>query len=272
MTKRTAPYNHKDGSSCWTKNCSIGNSAASSTIGFTTAASVFASFDSKTNHADTKAKNKFVKEKIIADSYELANAAVPRDRSEGHAKYYGDNDKKHFSPDPVIDKGSQEKKQPGSKFLDKKLKKTEDVLALAIQQRGTIKGCDKAKFIALGASPDAFQADKRYLYVETPGTVGILNSSEMNENEMLTVTRTKVGAPCSLVATVKTQPKTHYAVAVLATDKETGKDLLITTFPGVVTKSLRNDDIDALEGKQITVAQAREMLGGNVWVNTKLPD
>jgi hypothetical protein len=260
MTKRTAPYRHSDGSACWTKNCSIGNAAVVNSTSFTTAAGVFAALDNKSANADSKPKAKFVKEQIVAKSYELATAAVPRDRSPDHTKYYADNDKKHMG----------DKDQPGSKFLSPKIKKTEDALALAIQQRGSIEGNDKEKFIALGASPDAFQESNRYLYFETPGTMGVQNSSSMDDNETLTVTRTKAGAACSLVANVKTQPKTSYAVAVIATDKNTGKDLLITTFPGMVTKSLRNADIDDLEGQKITVAQARKILGRDVWVNTKI--
>lgn len=206
------------------------------------------------------AKNGFLEEVKKSEAHKLAKIAVPRKRKQAFAEYYAATDAKHFG----------NTNQPGSKFTDPTLTKVEDVVALTAYQRGSLQGDDRAKFIARGATPDAFQDGKRYLLVNTPGKVGILHSSEVKGTDLVQVVRTKPGVPCSLVYEVDKQPETDYGVVVVVEDVETGRDIVITTFPGVVTKSLKNDDIDALEGKSLTIAEARRILGSDVWLNTKL--
>ena len=190
----------------------------------------------------------------------LAAAAVPRTRDEATWDYYAATDTKHFG----------DRSEPGSKFLAEELRSIEDVVALAACQRGDLQGDDRELFIARGAHPDAFKDDNRYLFVETPGTVGVINSADLNDSLLLNVVRTKPGAPCSLVAAVEQQPETDYAVIVIVTDQKTGEDLVITTFPGVVTPSIENETIESLEGGAVTVALARYLLGGDFWANTRL--
>lgn len=192
-------------------------------------------------------------------AYELAISAVPRNRNQDWADYYAATDAKHFG-DPTL---------PGSKFLSPNLNKFEDVIALAAYQRGNLDGDDRNTFISLGAASDAFKDDNRYLFVKTPGTVGILHSKELPDETKVQVIRTKPGVPCSLVYDVTEQPKADYAVIIMVTDEETGRAIAITGFPGVVTKSLHNEEIDSHEGEIITLGQVRKILNDEVWLNTR---
>jgi hypothetical protein len=190
----------------------------------------------------------------------LATAAVPRTRDEASWDYYAATDVKNFG----------DRTEPGSKFLAEELRTVEDVVALAGRQRGDLQGDDRDEFIARGAHPDAFRDGNRYLMVRTPGTVGVLNSAELPATTLLSVVRTKPGAPCSLVVAVDEQPVTDYAVIVVTTEVSTGEDLVITTFPGVVTKSIENEYLEMLEGGALTVAAARDLLGEDFWINTRV--
>ena len=195
-----------------------------------------------------------------ADARMLAAAAVPRTRDEASWDYYAATDVKHFG----------DKNEPGSKFLAGGLRAVEDVVALAVYQRGDLKGDDRDRFIARGADPSAFREGNRYLLVETLGTVGVIHSADLPDATLLSVVRTKPGAPCSLVVSVDEQPVTDYAVIVITEDQQTGEDLVITTFPGIVTQSIDNELIESLEGGALTVASARDILGKDFWANTRV--
>lgn len=197
----------------------------------------------------------------IYDKKAAASVYVPRDLDEAHSGYYAATDAKHFS----------DKTAPGSKFLSKHLKSVEDVAALRMVQTGKndLSGDDREALIAAGSDPNGFGTGKRYLMVKTSGTVGIKNSSTFDPDDRLEVVRTKPGAPCSLVASVKTQPETDFAVIVVGEHKTTKNDFIITTFPGPVTKPTASDAIDNLEGRSLTVADAKRLIGEDFWVNTK---
>ena len=190
----------------------------------------------------------------------VAVAAVPRTRDEATWDYYAATDKKHFGD------GSE----PGSKFLGDDLHTVEDVIELAILQRESLHGDDRDLFIARGSHVDAFQDGNRYLFVKTPGTVGVIHSADLPDATLLSVVRTKPGAPCSLVAAVDEQPMTSYACIIVSTDKDTGEDLVITTFPGIVTQSIDNELIESLEGGALTVASARDIIGTDFWANSRV--
>ena len=195
-----------------------------------------------------------------ADARLLAAAAVPRTRDEASWDYYAATDVKHFG----------DRREPGSKFLAEDLRSVEDVVALAVHQRGDLQGDDRDRFIARGADPSAFREGNRYLLVETLGTVGVIHSADLPDATLLSVVRTKPGAPCSLVAAVDEQPMTCYACIIVSTDRDTGEDLVITTFPGMVTQSIDDELIEALEGGALTVASARDILGTDFWANTRV--
>jgi hypothetical protein len=239
-TKRNSPYKHADGSGCWTKECSRGNSDLESHLN---------------PHRTAKPQEKW------GYAY-VANYFVPRNLDDQHAAYYDATDKKHFG----------DKTQPGSKFLNPSLEKIEHVLMMRMQQIGeaTLDGDDREALIARGSDPNGFMAGKRYLMVLTEGTVGIKNSSTLPAETKVEVVRTKPGAPCSLVMEVDAQPTTSYAVIVMGEHQQTGKDFLITTFPGPVTKPTANPALDAKEGQTMTVDEVKEILGEDFWINTKM--
>lgn len=187
---------------------------------------------------------------------------VPRDLDSSHSSYYAATDAKHFG----------NKSEPGSKFTDPALRSVEDVVALRMAQtdRNTLAGDDREALIAAGSDPKGFSANNRYLMVKTPGTVGIVNSRALKLSDTVEVVRTKPGVPCSIVAPVKSQPNTDFAVIVVSQHAETKKDFVITTFPGPVTKPTQSEAIDRLEGRTMTVADAKRILGDEFWVNTKV--
>lgn len=184
------------------------------------------------------------------------------DRGDGWDEYYTATDKKHF----------QDRDAPGSKFTDPSLSKVEDVVALTLQQRGSLEGDDRDKLIARGAKPEAFRDGNRYLMVNTPGTLGVQDSRTMRDDDLVEVTRTKPGTPVNLVKKVTEQGTTNYGVVVVTKDFDSGEPRVITTFPGTVTYSPKNHQMEALEGKTITVAQAREILGDDFYANTRVVD
>jgi hypothetical protein len=186
-------------------------------------------------------------------------------RNEKTASYFEATETKHFG----------DASGHGSKFVDPTLRSLNDIVLLAWEQRGgSLAGDDRSEFIARGAKPDAFQDGKRYLLVETPGTVGVVNSEGLSGDAKVEIVRGKPGAPCSIVLAVDTQATTDYAVVIVAQDTmgitETGGDLLITAFPGTVTRPTANAAIDALEGQTTTMAEVRRILGGDTWLNTRL--
>lgn len=198
----------------------------------------------------------------IYDKKEAASKYVPRGIDDAHAGYYAATDAKHFG----------DKTEPGSKFISESLRSVEDVVALRMVQTGKdhLKGDDREALIAAGSDPNGFSAGKRYLMVKTAGTVGIRNSNTFKPEDKVQVVRTKPGAPCSIVATVKSQPETDYAVVVVGEHKDTKNDFIITTFPGPVTKPTANATIDNLEGRTMTVADARRLMGEDFWINTRV--
>lgn len=192
----------------------------------------------------------------------MRQVAEAVDRSGDWDEYYAATDQKHF----------YNKKAPGSKFTDSRLTKIEDVVSLAMEQRGSLDGDDRDQLIARGAAPTAFRDGSRYLMVKTEGSLGVKDSKELQDDDLVEITRTKPGTPVNLVRKVLKQDKTDYGVIVMTTDFQTGKPRVITTFPGTVTLSPKNNRLEALEGKTITVAQARSILGGDFYTNTRVVD
>jgi hypothetical protein len=189
----------------------------------------------------------------------LIARAVPRELDEATSDYYAATDRKHFG----------DRTEPGSKFLDPALSELEDIVRLAIAQRGSLDGDDRVKFY-FDSDPDAFRDGNRYLKVATPGTVGVIHSTELSDASLLSVVRTKPGAPVSLVASVTEQPTTDYAVLIIEDVIDTGEARVVTAFPGTVTAPLESLTLEELEGGAITVAAARDILRGEFWANTRL--
>lgn len=172
------------------------------------------------------------------------------------ADYYKATDAKHFGDRTI----------PGSKFTDPDLNSLEDVLELAIKQRGNLENDDRAKFIDMGALKDAFDPNIRYLYVETKGLVGIIHSAGRPDGIPLLVRRTKPGAPCSVTYNTNLRHTTDIAVVIIDKD-DAGNERLITAHPGTPVKP-KTGEFDEFEGQYISLGQARLIAGGELWLET----
>lgn len=187
-------------------------------------------------------------------------ATFARYMPEQFAQYFADTEKKHFSEDST-----------GSTFTE--AKNLREVMSLALAQRQTLTGDDRDKLIAAGADPNSFTADKRYLAIETKGVLGAVESSQLSDNEMLTVERKSEKSKPVCVARVGAQPPTNIATIILADNPKISgtthtPTILITAFPGVSGKSGSNEDLAPYIGKQISVADARNIFGREFSVNT----
>lgn len=194
-----------------------------------------------------------VHKEIVAD-------LIPRKSS--MREYYEATDKKHFG----------DKSEPGSKFTNPKITCLEDIVELALQQRGNLEGNDTDIFISLGVSPTAFHEDNRYLFVKTEGTVGIKHSDSLHDNTLVQIVRTKPGVPCSVILDVVEQEKTHHGIIILSKDTKgvnDGKDILITAFPGSPTPIIKRDIFEEYENQILTIKKVRE-LAGDLWLNTRV--
>ena len=239
--QRSAPYSHFDGTPCWTPECKRGNT-------------------SLVPHLNpqplTTPPTRLMTLANIAQQY------VPRNLDQSYTDYYNATDLKHFGNHT----------EPGSKFLDPSLQKLGHVLMLRMRQTDShnLDGDDTAALLARGSDPTGFMDGNRYLMVLTPGTVGIKHSSGLSAGTKLQVARTKPGVPCSLVLRVKQQPTTDYAVIIISKHEMTGKDFVITAFPGPVTRPTVSEELDKMEDRTLTVSQAREILGTEFWANTRI--
>ena len=193
-------------------------------------------------------------------SQRQAAVLIPRRGSLG--KYYKATDTKHFGT----------ANGPGSTFTDPKMRRLNDVVALAVRQRTDgLNGDDRAELIAHGAPKNAFRDDVRYLAVRTPGTVGVIRSNDMPDSTPVRVERHKPGAPCSFVVDVQDQPHTSIATVIIGSHAlDAGREVVYTAHPGVPTPSSSGDKMSAREGQTVTLKEIRAVYGGDVWLNTRL--
>lgn len=196
------------------------------------------------------------------------DALSSADGSFGHlmpsefAQYYADTEKKHFDPS-----------QPGSTFTG--VGNLEDLLEEAFDQRGTLQGDDREELMALGADPRSFGADKRYLMVRTPGTLGAVSSSELSGDQLLQVVQKSADMPPVCALEVNEQPASQFATIVL-TDSPSNPavagspGMLITAFPGVSMEPGASSLFTPFIGQSITVAEGRKIFGREFSVNTQV--
>lgn len=97
-------------------------------------------------------------------------------------------------------------------------------------------------------------AGKRYLMVETPGVLGIKTGHETSDDTPITITRTKPGVLCSMVATVTEKTPVGYGVVIMGEHNVTGQPFVVSTFPGRVTRPTADERIEALEGQTVPAA------------------
>lgn len=108
MTKRNAPYRHSDGSGCWTKNCSLGNTSVSAAV----AHNDFNAFiNAKQTETLTKPNTKTLTDMFGAGATKVKKA-VPSTRVEwktGFGSRPGKNDyyMSHRAPDGLDDEDAK---------------------------------------------------------------------------------------------------------------------------------------------------------------------
>lgn len=197
------------------------------------------------------------------EAYTSASKLIDR-RNSDLAAYYAGTERKHFS----------DRSLPGSKFTDPKITTLDDLLVLTAQQRGNLDGDDSDKFRFLGVKDEVFKAGFRYLMVATSGKLGIVTTDMLPGDAVVTVERTKPGAPCNFVMSVKKQLTVDYGVVIIS-DEDPENPQLITAFPGYPTfVPDRSEEsvakADSLEGQSFTVDEVRERMNRDVVVNTRL--
>lgn len=190
-----------------------------------------------------------------------ASNAIPRDSK--YRQYYADTDAKHF----------HDKKKPGSKFTDASVQNLNDVVALTASQRGSLNGDDRHALISLGAEPEAFGADFRYLMVQTSGKLGAQDISTFPAGTPFRVERTKAGASCSVVADVYEQETTDFGVIIMGRTDVAETDVVITAHPGLPVPRSGEGTFDAYENQTLTADQIRAIAGmEKININTRLID
>lgn len=209
-----------------------------------------------------------------AAGYERADFLLKRD---SRPEYIQSIDEKHITGSGA-----------GSKFTSPDIKRTEDVIALANIQRGTLAGDDRERLIQQGADPNSFlppESGVRYLMVKTEGTEAIKNTASLPDDQEITIEAKgrNDGRPPSLSFTVPVteQPTTNYGTIIVGPELDDEKkpiprtETLWTTHPGVPTRGIRSDDVRSKgldAGDKITVGKLRELFGKDIMVNTKLEE
>ncbi|MFA5948396.1 MAG: hypothetical protein WC806_05535 [Candidatus Gracilibacteria bacterium] len=170
---------------------------------------------------------------------------------EEHYGYYDAMQAQHFNPEGGV----------GSQFTAPDVKSLPDLLTIAQNQRGSLEGDDRQKFIEEGASEKGMLPFCRYLKVETQGSVGIAKAKELPRDTKVKVMRTKPGAPCSLVVEIDSKenlPKTNFATVIIGPNEAdernpnpSTKEMVWTTHPGAPIRPIASDNF--AEGSVITI-------------------
>lgn len=200
----------------------------------------------------------------------LEEASSYVDRAE-RPEYVASIESKHFTSGGA-----------GSVFRDERAKTPEQTLALALSQRGSLKGNDYKKLIAEGADPKGFlppESGVRYLKVDVAGELGSVSTSSMSEETVLTV-QEKGGAdgrPTSLsLSASHDKVSTDFGTIVIGpkVDGENkpieGTETLWTMHPGPPSRGIRSSDLreHGFEGgATLTVGELRKRFGRDVMAN-----
>ncbi len=202
----------------------------------------------------------FVIQPVTQEAENQLAAILPAE----HEGYFKATEAKHFVPETAV----------GSLFTG--VKSLNELLGLAIQQRGSLEGDDREKFIALGAKEGDLMPQCRYLMVKTPGEVGIVNVKDLAPDTQVQVVRTKPGAPCSLIVLDNNFPVTDIGTIVVGPNEKsekpddperTTKEMIWTVHPGLPVRPLAGDVWP--EGSVVTVQDVIEKIGNDVFLNVK---
>lgn len=185
---------------------------------------------------------------------------------EEQRSYFQDTEKKHFNPDTAV----------GSLFTE--VGNLPDLLAKAIEQRGSLNGDDREQFITMGVKPEALLAFCRYLKVDTAGEVGVKSVKELPLDTKVKVIRTKQAAPCSLVVYSDNFPTVNFGTIIIGPNEKaktakpedpepSTKEMVWTVHPGLPVRPASEDIWP--EGSEITVKDVIEKLGDGVFLNVR---
>ncbi len=186
---------------------------------------------------------------------DLVTRIVRRDL---HNDYYAANDEKHF------------KSGLGSTFTDPRVRCTEDVVGLALIQRGSLLGDDRSTFVDhYDADPGAFSDGCRYLLVSTPGVVGVEKLSRLDNDMIVHFESHKPSAHIVPVVHMGDMHplSTNVAVVILGPDPESESgEMVFTTYPGTITPA-GSGEMDSLLGASMSVEEMKGRFGPDVHVN-----
>jgi hypothetical protein len=181
------------------------------------------------------------------------------------ADYFEAINAKHFVPETGV----------GSLFTE--CKNLEELLILAQQQRGSLAGDDRDKFLQLGVPNNALLPECRYLLIETAGEIGIvsINDPRLKPETEVSVERRKPNAPCSLIVSLNEFPRTTLGTIVIGPNEKfdhnspepSTKEMVRTAHPGLPIRPATTD-IWA-ENSKITIADVRAKLGENAFLNVR---
>lgn len=181
------------------------------------------------------------------------------------AEYFAAIDAKHFDPETGV----------GSLFTE--CKNLKELIVLALQQRGSLEGDDRAKFLELGVPDKALLPECRYLLIETTGEIGIvnINDSRLQPDTEVRVERRKPNVPCSLIVSLQEFPQTNIGTIVIGPNEKfdhnspepSTKEMIWTAHPGLPIRPATADIWP--ENTKITVADVRDKLGDEVFLNVR---
>jgi hypothetical protein len=175
-----------------------------------------------------------------------------------HEVYFKDMHNKHFDPEKAV----------GSLFTE--AKNIEELLEKVIEQRGSLDGDDRQKFIEMGIKSEALMPQCRYLKVDTKGEFGIIKATDLSPDTKVKIIRTKAGAPCSLVVLKKELPQVDYGTVVIGPNEgpePSTKEMIWTVHPGLPVRPASKDIWP--EGSEITIKDVINELGEDAYLNVK---
>lgn len=197
------------------------------------------------------------------------NAILPSEQID----YLADTARKHWGPSAIgsrFNRAVSDRDNPDAGVG--KIKDLVTLLETAQAQRGDLKGDDRNILVEKGVSPEALLSFCRYLVVEVPGEVGIIQAKELPNDTKVQVVRRKHGAPCSLVIKGNEYPRVNFGVIIIGPNERqkdedsepTTKEMIWTAHPGL---PIRPSEVDIWEeGSTVTVADVKEKLGEEAYL------
>lgn len=197
---------------------------------------------------------------------ELIRRLVPRNST--MREYYEATDRKHFqhhpsNPQPV-----------GSQFTNPHIRNLEDLLTLAIAQReNKLDGDDRHLLIDLGAEPEAFKDNIRYLLVKTSGTVGIQSSNELDDSTEVTILVTKPNTPPNPTIIGYPKPETNIGTIIIGRndgDTKNNHEILYTAHPGLPIPTYADHLFTQYTNQTIPLGELKKLTGLNhIWLQIR---